>query len=75
MKIKELPKDKLLTGVRFRHPQTGETCIWVSQWGYPDGKAGVWYKTAESDTRVNPLLLDNLKEALEFEIMEDGGKA
>jgi hypothetical protein len=70
MKIKDLPQDKSLGGVKFRHPDTGEECIWVSQWGYPDGKAGIWYKTDENPSQCYPLFLNKLEEALEFEVVE-----
>ena len=70
MKIEDLPRDKSLGGIKFRHPETGEVCYWVSQWGYPDGKAGVWYKTDLGSTRIFPLFLDKLEEALEFEVVE-----
>jgi hypothetical protein len=70
MKIKDLPKDESLGGVRFKHPETAEICIWQSQWGYPDGKAGVWYKTDSASSKIFPLFLDNLQEALEFEVVD-----
>ena len=70
MKIKDLPKDINLGGVKFKHPETGEVCIWASQWGYSDGKAGVWYKSDEKSTRVFPLFLNKLEEALEFEVVD-----
>lgn len=70
MKIKDLDPNKSLEGVRFKHPQTGKTCIWQSQWGYPEGKAGIWYKTEKSPTQIFPLGLDKLEEALEFEVID-----
>ena len=70
MKIKELKKGTSLGGVKFKHPETGETCIWASQWGHPDGKAGVWCKKPGDDipTRIYPICIDNLKETLEWEL-------
>lgn len=68
-RIKDLDLTKSLGGVKFKHPQTGETCIWQSQWGYPEGKAGVWYKTDPNSTRIFPLCLDKLEQALEFEVV------
>lgn len=70
MKIKDLPSNESLEGVKFKHPKTGEMCIWRSQWGYPNGKAGVWYKTDENSTQIYPLCLDKLEEALEFDVVE-----
>lgn len=71
IKIKDLPKDGNLRGIKFHDPKTGTTGYWYSQWGYPDGKAGVWYKTDMKSTQIFPLFLDDLKEALEFEFMEE----
>ena len=71
LKIKDLRSNISLGGVRFKHPQTGETCIWFSQWGYDGGKAGIFYKTDEESTRIFPLGLDNFKQALEFELVTD----
>jgi hypothetical protein len=69
-RIKDLPPNQSLGGVRFRHPQTGAICIWLSQWGYKDGKAGVWYKTDDKSSQVYPLPLDKLEEALDFEVVQ-----
>jgi len=71
MKIKDLKDGSVLKGVKFLHPDTGAVCIWHSQWGYPDGGAGVWYKKDVNSTQVFALTLDNLKETLEFEVIED----
>jgi len=69
-KIKDLPPNASLGGIRFRDPKTGTVGYWSSQWGYPDGKAGIWYRTDPKSTQVFPLFLDDLKEALEFEVIE-----
>lgn len=71
MKIKDLPPNESLDGVKFKHPQTGETCVWVSQWGYPEGKAGIWYRTYPPSNQIHPLCLDKLEEALDFEVVEN----
>jgi len=70
-KIKDLPPSTDLGGLKFRDPQTGTVGYWVSQWGYPEGKAGVFYKTDPKSTKIFPLFLDKLEEALEFEVLED----
>ena len=72
MKIKELDPSKSVGGVIFKHPETGEACIWTSQWAYPEGKSGIWFKKPgdEQPDRVYPLTLDKLEEALEFEVVE-----
>lgn len=70
-RIKDLPKTITLRGVHFRDPRTGITGYWYSQWGYENGKAGVWFKKDMKETRTYPLFLDKLQEALEFEVLED----
>uniref|UniRef100_A0A6M3XU66 Uncharacterized protein n=1 Tax=viral metagenome TaxID=1070528 RepID=A0A6M3XU66_9ZZZZ len=70
-KLKDLPDHISLSGVKFYDPETGTTGYWVSQWGYENGKAGVFYKTDMKSTRVFPLFLDDLKEALEFDVVEE----
>lgn len=69
-KIKDLPKNISLRGVKFHDPKTGTRGYWFSQWGYDDGKAGIWWKKNMKDSAIYPLFLDNLKEALEFEVLE-----
>lgn len=69
-RIKDLPKDQSLGGVKFFLPGTKQAVYWCSQWGYPNGKAGVWYKTNMNSERVFPLGLNNLEEALEFELAD-----
>ncbi len=71
MKIGDLPKDTNLRGVKFHDPKTGTTGFWYSQWGYPDGRAGVWWKKDMKSGEMCTLFLDDLFEALEFEVMEE----
>jgi len=73
-KIKDLPPNTDLGGIRFRDPKTGTVGYWYSQWGYEDGKAGIWFKRDWKSGAVFPLFLDNIKEALEFEVLEEGMK-
>jgi len=75
MKIKDLPQDVNLRGVKFIIPKGHPECpmikgYWYSQWGYENGKAGVWVKKSMEEDRVYPLFLDSLKQALEFEVIE-----
>ncbi len=63
MKIKDLPRDKPLTGVAFIHPETGVKCYWKSQW-----QKGVWFQKDRKDAQVFPLFLDDLQQALELEV-------
>lgn len=70
-RIKDLPPNISLRGVKFCDPKTGTTGFWYSQWGYPDGKAGIWWKKDMKSTEIFPLFLDDLKEALNFKVMEE----
>lgn len=74
MKIKDLPPQTSLTGVHFHDKRSGTKGYWISQWGYENGKAGVWFKRDMKSTNIYPLFLDNLKEALEFEVIDDAKK-
>jgi len=69
-KIKDLPEHTNLMGVKFHDPKTGTKGYWFSQWGYKDGKAGVWWKKDMRSGQVYPLFLDDLKESLEFYVLE-----
>ena len=73
MKIRDLPKNSTLRGVKFKLP-TGEEVYWYSQWGYPDGGAGIWYKKDMKEARVYPFSIDELIEALEYEVVDSGEK-
>jgi hypothetical protein len=70
-KIKDLPPNINLRGVKFHDPKTGTTGYWFSQWGYENGKAGIWWKKDMKSGQVFPLFLDDLKEALEFYVVEE----
>lgn len=68
-RINDLPSNTSLDGVKFKHPETGEVCLWASQWDYsPNGEAGVFYKKKGNPTRLFVIQLKNLQEALEFEL-------
>jgi hypothetical protein len=71
MKIKDLPPDKSLENVHFRIPGTTVHGYWRSQWGYPDGKAGVWYYKDQKSSQMFPIFLDDLREALEWDVITD----
>ncbi len=71
MKIKDIKGNRSLSNLAFKHPETGETCYWRSQWGYEDGGAGVFYTKKPGDTRVFVIGLDKLTDALEFELAEE----
>jgi hypothetical protein len=63
MKIKDLPQDIPLTGVRFIYPNDGKSYYWFSQW-----RKGVWGKKNPHDKEVIPLFVYNLEDALEWEV-------
>lgn len=63
--INDLPPDKNLDGVKFKHPETGETCIWRSQWN-----KGIFYKKNAADTQVFTIFVDDLMDALKFEVID-----
>lgn len=69
-RIKDLPPKQSLRGVKFFLPGTKQAVYWYSQWGYPEGKAGVWYKTDMNSERMFPLGLDKLEEAFEFKLAD-----
>jgi hypothetical protein len=64
VKIKDLPSDRSLGGVRFRFPGDGKIYFWHSQW-----QKGVWGKKHPKDTQVHPLHVEDLKDALEWEVI------
>jgi hypothetical protein len=66
MKIKDLPKNMNLRGVHFYDPKTKTTGYWYSQW-----IKGIWWKRDMKDSQVFPLCLDDVMEALEFEVVEE----
>lgn len=63
LKIKDLPKDQSLGGVRFVYPFDGEKYYWHSQWS-----KGVFGKKRLSDDRIYPLFVEKLEDALEWEL-------
>lgn len=65
MKIKDLPSDISLTGTRFIYPLDGKPYYWYSQW-----QRGVWGKKNMSSSEVFPLTVNDLKEALEWDVSE-----
>lgn len=74
MKIKDLPDNVNLGSVWFKHPETGESCLWVSQWGYPGGKAGVFYRTDEKSNQIFPLCLNKIQDALKLTVIKKKSK-
>lgn len=69
MKIKDLPPTTHLGTVVFSHPDTGDPCVWISQWN-----KGVWYRTW-SETQagsqvIHPLTLEEgLQAAADFKVV------
>jgi hypothetical protein len=62
--INDLPSNISLGGVKFKHPETGETCYWQSQWN-----KGVWYKKDLNSKQIFPLFVEDLMDALKFEVI------
>jgi hypothetical protein len=65
MKIKDLPEDADLGGIKFIYPVDGKTYIWSSQW-----ERGVWGKKSLDSQQVFPLFCENLTDALEWEVVK-----
>ena len=67
--INDLPSNISLGGVKFKHPKTGEICIWHSQW-----QKGIWYRKEEKEnqknTQIFPLYLEDLMDSLKFEVVD-----
>jgi len=64
MKIKDLPEGRLYD-VRFIYPGDGQKYYWASQWA-----KGVWGRKKPGDEQIYPLFVGDLKEALEWEVVE-----
>lgn len=76
MKISELPPNENLMGKLIKIPLTGKAnphrlkqAYWFSQWGYEDGKAGIWFKKDMTEGRLYPVFLDKLKDCLDWEVL------
>ena len=65
MKIKDLPEGSALNNVRFIYPGDGKAYYWASQW-----QKGIWGKKDLSSGQIFPLFVENIREALEWEIAE-----
>lgn len=63
-RIKDLPPNQGLGGVRFRYPGDGQAYYWSSQW-----QKGVWGKKDLNSSQVFPLFCEDLKDALEWEVV------
>lgn len=65
-RIKDLPPQSSLAFVRFRYPGDGQIYYWASQW-----EKGVWGKKDPCSPRLFPLHCGDLKEALEWEVVDE----
>lgn len=63
MKIKDLSGNTNLRGIIVKSPD-GKIGKWISQW-----QKGVWL--GGHSTRIHPVFVEDLKECLEWEIIED----
>ncbi len=62
MKIKDLPKNQNLGGLKIKTPN-GRTGYWKSQWD-----KGVWVTEERYSSRIFPIFVDSLEECLEWEV-------
>ncbi len=66
MKIKELPPSTNLGGIKVKTPE-GKIGYWASQWA-----KGVWLSmNKDRNGQIFPILVEDLKEALEWEITDE----
>lgn len=72
MKIKDLDLKVSLGGIKVKTP-TGVIGYWKSQWGYSEGKAGVWLSDGKTN-RIYPIFLEKLQDAMEWEIADENEK-
>jgi hypothetical protein len=63
MKVKDLSSGTNMGSVIVKTPE-GKIGTWKSQW-----EKGVWL--SGKSTRVHPVFVEDLKEALEWEVIED----
>jgi len=66
MHIKDLSTKGPLAGVKFIFPKDGEAYYFVSMWA-----KGVWGRRKKDDIRVIPLFIEDPKEVLEWEVVQD----
>lgn len=66
MKIKDMPEGSTLNNVRFIYPGDGQAYYWASQWG-----KGVWGKKDINSGQIFPLFVEDIEEALEWEILDE----
>lgn len=64
-KIKDLDSNQNLGGIKFRYPGDNNIYYWHSQW-----QKGVWGKKDLNSEQVFPLFVEDLKEALEWTVVE-----
>lgn len=69
MKIRDLKGDESLYMKKIRTP-TGVVGYYKSQWGYRDGKAGVWLSTG-NDGVIYPQFINKLEDILDWEVTND----
>ena len=63
-KIKDLPKDTILSNYKVRTP-LGVEGWWVSQW-----EKGIWLQPVKESMKVTPVFVDSLTECMEWDIIE-----
>lgn len=69
MKVKDLESSLSLGSVKIKTPK-GVVGYWKSQWGYDEGKAGVWFTDGKT-SQLYPQFVDSLQDCLEWEVTDD----
>lgn len=65
MKIKDLPKDAPLENICFVCGNDDKEYFWAGCWN-----KGVWGREQPHSQKIIPLFVDNIDEALEWEVVE-----
>jgi hypothetical protein len=65
MKIKDLPSDTQLGGVKVK-TSNGTVGYWRSQWD-----KGVWLTESKGGSRIYPIFVNSLEECKEWEVLKD----
>jgi len=79
MTIAELPKNTNLGNLHVKIPESHQNLklnpyglkegFWKSQWGYDNGRAGIWFNKYPGETKIYPVFLNKLSDCLNWEII------
>jgi len=80
MTIAELPQGTQLGNLLVKIPESHQIPklnpyglkqgYWKSQWGYAEGKAGIWFIKELNSTQVYPVFLNKLSDCLNWEVIQ-----